>query len=394
VRVCGHSNTDTANLAAFITISSRPGLLATSVDDVMSNRKALCAVDSGSLLRFDASFPRATYTRIRSTTAAAEALVGGRECSGVLAGHNVYSAWRTDPAYCKFQVAQLVFGQEAGWMTGRQNTCVRDAFEWALLQLQANGTMNQIMERHFPTAPCGVTRAGRRLASTVLEQSGEEGSTLGPTPDAYASAEDMEEDVEEEARMASGRGLQSSGSSSGSSPTSPSSSVSQTTQFELWDFLGLYAMWVIATVLVLLSNTMQACQRRWKTRRAAVGGAQPQSTDEGNPTLLLERGGQRRGSRRGSVEGVRVREQQSDAGRTQARAHRGSLLLRHINYDDGGSRGIESSIESACACAFARRDVARRTTSRASMCAGVCAVRCALCVCRGCYATRAAASNE
>ena len=78
------SSSYTANLAAFITISSQPGLSSETIDQIRMDNTRLCLADGGHTTRFDALYPRAAYLPFFSGTTAADALVDGSLCDGVV----------------------------------------------------------------------------------------------------------------------------------------------------------------------------------------------------------------------------------------------------------------------------------------------------------------------
>ena len=46
-----------------------------------------------------------------------------------------------------------------GWMTSRLSPCVQYAIDWALFQLEYNGTVDQLYRSYVPIAPCTSAQA-------------------------------------------------------------------------------------------------------------------------------------------------------------------------------------------------------------------------------------------
>jgi hypothetical protein len=248
---------DTANLAAFITISAKPTMLASSLDELYTAGSPLCMYAGGHTVRFDAAHgQRHVYTPYRSKALVADDLMAGT-CAAVVAPRNVYLAWRTQPQYCSFRVVQSIVPSKAGWMAARESVCVRYAFEWALTVLETNGTVDNILRRHFAEAPCASTSGssggcggiGRRLHGDEAEQGGEagweeDGEAGGDSGGEGGGEAGWKEATEEGGRDAAWeRGRRLSTAGGGAHAEGAGGGSNDVMQMGLVDFSGIFLAW-------------------------------------------------------------------------------------------------------------------------------------------------------
>ena len=102
----------TANLAAFLTYRPSDGLLLHSLGDLQgglsSHGLPLCVPPTGHKARFDAMYPGVSYVEMGSNWQAADALASGA-CAAVLTSRTNFDAWKVQPEYCQFEIAQTLY---------------------------------------------------------------------------------------------------------------------------------------------------------------------------------------------------------------------------------------------------------------------------------------------
>jgi len=240
----------TANLAAFITISAQATLSATSVDQMFAEQVPLCVMPGGWQMRFDAEHPRMPYVMIEGEGTAAETLSEGVKCDGMVTPRNNYDTWRSDPAYCDFRVAEVIYASNGGWMTNRASECVQYAIEWAMYQLESNGTTDAIYRKYVPVAACA---SQTELEMATFESTGTEARRsrrrLADGADATDGATGLST---HQRRLKSSRSMTSSGSESSSTLT----------QMDTRDVAGIFVFWGAVTVAL-----MAYAGGRWIMRR-------------------------------------------------------------------------------------------------------------------------------
>jgi len=253
----------TANLAAFITVNSAPGMTASSVDQMQADGGRLCMMPGGWQSRFDASFPRMTYLEVEGEASAAQALYDGGDCDAMVTPKNNYDGWRTDPGYCSFAIAEVLFAASGGWMTNPHSYCVQHAIEWALFQLESNGTVDRIYSSYMPLTPC----AGESQEVTTLEETetvterrrlntrGERPSARSRTGPAASSREGRAGRPRRDAQHR-GRRLETSGDAD-------EASDSQVAAMATTDFIGIFLIWAFVTVMVLMPTTAKYIKEKW-----------------------------------------------------------------------------------------------------------------------------------
>jgi hypothetical protein len=106
--------TDTANLAAFITVSVRPTTSVLSMDEAVSSGKSICGPPIAQWQRLAGTYPRARTSVApvqESQLYSADKLRKSDGCDGVFTTLPEYRAWRTLPTYCNLVSVQTVFPQ-------------------------------------------------------------------------------------------------------------------------------------------------------------------------------------------------------------------------------------------------------------------------------------------
>ena len=146
----------TANLAAFITLSAQPALSALSVDGVMINGKSVCSYAANpQLVTYDEIYPRLRYT-VLPRSEVRDRLISGTGCDAAILPRITYDTFRMSEAACNMRIAQTVFPGQAGWVTNRQSPCLQQAFEWALNGLELTGQIGKLYLKWLPEAMCSL----------------------------------------------------------------------------------------------------------------------------------------------------------------------------------------------------------------------------------------------
>lgn len=238
----------TANLAAFITVSSKPTLSAESIIQIQaSSSKKLCTAGGAYMNRFEASYPLMYPKILDGNSAAGEALLDGVLCDGLLSTKNNFDAYRTDAAFCSFEVSRVIFVETGGWITSSESLCVFNAIEWALGVLERNGTIDRLYRNYMPEVQC----AGDNIAEL---------DTLESTNTVNSNTEESERrqrrslDVTSSDSVSPHRKLKSGAGSGEGTAAGASVADSSTITFGSKDFIGVFTLWGLITVAVLLAN--------------------------------------------------------------------------------------------------------------------------------------------
>ena len=210
----------TANLAAFITLSSAPGLSATSIDTAIADNKALCMEQGAYNTRLTANYPRMKYELLLAANTAGDRLSKSDGCDGVLAPKSFYDGWRTDTKNCRLEIAETLFPESAGWMGSKKNLCVVRAINYGLQDLKLRGVVDRMYLKHFPVMACKSIN------------------------------KDVDVAPPEEEPQGTRRRLKSAGNQ-GSLSGDDSSSDGPVTQIDVAQLKGLFLMWAIVTISLI-----------------------------------------------------------------------------------------------------------------------------------------------
>ena len=229
----------TANLAASLTDSLKPKLSAQSV----ASTAKLCSKNGAYQARFDATYPLASPTVVTGTSDAAIALRSGVECDGLVASRSNYDAWRVDADNCLFKVSEVIFVDKGGWMTNRESSCVLNALEWGLGELEYNGTIDSFYRQYMPVVQC----AGETAVVDTLESTG--------------TTSERRQLTSREEHSRSRRRLK--GAAEGAVTSSDESSA-----MTVLDFVGVFSLWGLASLAVLgftlIPKVISHCKRNRK----------------------------------------------------------------------------------------------------------------------------------
>ena len=196
---------------------------------------------------------RAIYPRIRwgtvsqSQTEAAEDTQYRRGCAGVVATYNQYQAWRTDPQFCKLEVAQVMAPARGHWLTNRQSWCVAAALNYAIAEMDITGDLELRIAKYFPKLSCGDKDAAQmddhwQEAESVDDTASEEEAGSGDVGRRRRlSKKDATTATTHNRRRLSSAGGGGGGGGGGGVP-----------KMEILDFLGMFIIWMIVTAWMLL----------------------------------------------------------------------------------------------------------------------------------------------
>lgn len=253
----------TANLAAFITISAAPALSAESIQSMQLNGQNLCVMPGGFQSRFDASYPMMPYTEVEGEATAGEELYWGTTCDAVVTPRNNFDTWKTNADYCNFEVAEVLFSGDGGWMTNRESPCVAYAVEWALYQLEMNGTIDKLYRQYMPVAPCASTVATEvttfeSTSTTARRQLNAHSSERATKPHAGGGV----------ASTATSRRRLTSKSSRpvATAAEDPGASI----RMGVLDFVGVFTLWGGTSVILVLITVFWVLKARFCTKKKVV----------------------------------------------------------------------------------------------------------------------------
>ena len=139
----------------------------------------------------------------------------------------------------------MLFVEKGGWMTNRESTCVFNAIEWALGELEANGTVDSLYRTHMPVVQC----VGESVELDTFESTGTEvGSRRKLTSRDRAR-------VRRKLKGGAGGGAAAGGAEAGS------------TTMGMVDFVGVFAFWIVITIGVVTVTTVPKivafCKRKF-----------------------------------------------------------------------------------------------------------------------------------
>lgn len=185
---------------------------------------------------------KALYPRIRwglesqSQNEAAQATMDRKGCDGVVATYNQYQAWRTDVGFCKLEIAQVMAPARGHWLTNRKSPCVAAALNYAISEMDIRGDLELKIAKYFPKISCGDTSAGGgEMDDNWEEAEDEEGSRRSRR---QLSKKDATVATKHRRRLSAAGG---SGGGGGGVP-----------KMEILDFLGMFIIWLIVTVWMLV----------------------------------------------------------------------------------------------------------------------------------------------
>ena len=243
----------TANLASILTLARQPVATFDSLEGLISMRLAACTVGTyGQQSTYEEMYSSLRYqsdfTRHQDIAAA---LISGT-CDASIAPRIDFDTWLVDGTNCKLAtVGPSLFFSAAGWVTNLQSEpCVQRAIEYALHHLQAEGTMGEIFDEWMPEGACtssSSSSSGRRL-STASEP--------------YANRR----------RLSAGAGGRGGASSEGGGEPVEG-------QLILMDFLGLFALWGVMTIVCLIAHVMMAWYDR-RSKRNKTGSSEEEKGDD------------------------------------------------------------------------------------------------------------------
>jgi hypothetical protein len=152
----------TANLAAYITISSRPLMSVSSLDATISGtEEAKICTNMLEVTKLTNIYSRLQVAAIADTSAQFDPAdwLNSRRCDGIVVAKTEYDTYRTDATYCRLRVAEVLYPSVSGWVTNTQSPCVNHAISYSLKKLSDDGTLVLMMRAAFPEVPCASPTA-------------------------------------------------------------------------------------------------------------------------------------------------------------------------------------------------------------------------------------------
>jgi len=270
----------TANLAAFITLSAQPTKSIHSMDQAQLDSASVCAFDGGHMGKIKALYPRIRWgLESQSQNEAAQATMDRKGCDGVVATYNQYQAWRTDVGFCKLEIAQVMAPARGHWLTNRQSPCVAAALNYAISEMDIRGDLELKIAKYFPKISCGDTSAGGgEMDDNWEEAEDEEGSRRSRR---QLSKKDATVATKHRRRLSAAGG---SGGGGGGVP-----------KMEILDFLGMFIIWLIVTVWMLvwtyaIPDKCKSSFRKLWIKTVTLGkndGEGKEEVDVNNDSLVL-----------------------------------------------------------------------------------------------------------
>ena len=130
---------DTANLAAFLTLSAADVSSVNSLRQLIYEDRAACvAHDSAMRETYEVVYPQMRKDLSHSQWDILDALADKR-CDAVVMARDLYDVSKMSTKYCHLAVVETLFPSRLGWAVHRLSPCVKESFEWALDELWNSG---------------------------------------------------------------------------------------------------------------------------------------------------------------------------------------------------------------------------------------------------------------
>jgi hypothetical protein len=222
----------TANLAAFITVSAQPTKSVQSMDQAQSESASICAANGAYIPKIKKLYPRLRWGLVSNPqNEAAQATMDREGCDGVIGTLNLFNTWRTDVAFCKLEVAEVMAPARGSWLTNRESWCVTAAFNYAVAQMDFNGELELMIGKYFPKIPCGSTSSGTQMDDYWSE-----------------GLEDPEEDSRRRLLMEKDAATTASKHRRRLSADGGSGGGTGVPSMEVVDFLGMFILWLAVSL--------------------------------------------------------------------------------------------------------------------------------------------------
>ena len=228
--------TYTANLATLMAMKDQSS--AYSIDDIILNDKVACVPEGGWIARLSTVYPRLQYELAPDDgTVAPRLSAAGGSCDAIICARNYYDDWRTNPAFCNLIISQVISPEFGGWVANRKSGwCVGAAFDWALNKLSDGGHIARLHTKYFPSVGCSGAEALAEI--TTLDSTNTTVRRLASS-DALESSDALADSgAPGSRRRLKGGGVGGGGNDSGA--------------LGMYEMAGIVALWVVATVSILL----------------------------------------------------------------------------------------------------------------------------------------------
>jgi len=143
----------TANLAAAITVSTRPSLSISSLNDALTNHFRICGMNSEAE-SFTVLYPHVAISETSGSYTLSADSLEANTCDGMVTTRASYDTLRNDVKYCDLRVVAVIRPSSSGWVTSQQAPCVDNAISFALNSMQMDGTLARLRRPYFKEAYC------------------------------------------------------------------------------------------------------------------------------------------------------------------------------------------------------------------------------------------------
>ena len=281
---------DTANLAAFITISAQSSVSAESIEDVMAQELTACAYDDSNfpLQQVSRIYPRLHYMKYSNAQQALFHLAATEKCDAVIMSKIQFDSFKVEEKACRMKLVQTIFPELSGWVTAASNPCLVRAFEWALVGIQRSGELDRLLEHYLPAATCTEDLTQEFTSDGRYE----DGQQLYDRRRLYDFGRDEAVDAPDysahQARPKSRRALK------GTSAKTAAGDDEEVGTMDLTDFIGLFTFWGITTIVVYIGAHIEWVfgerVRKLHARAASQAAAAARNAGVGMPEELLRMG--------------------------------------------------------------------------------------------------------
>lgn len=152
---CKRRTPEIPSLPPQITISSADTAMVSSMGEAQIMKKPVCVTQDGKRPRIDALYPRFSFAKELKLGDFPDDLANpDGACSGILTNVQTFREWRSQPAGCRFDIAESIFPEVGGWATNHLSRCVQDAFEFALYELMNDGEVQRFFTKYHPQPVC------------------------------------------------------------------------------------------------------------------------------------------------------------------------------------------------------------------------------------------------
>ena len=256
----------TANLAAFLTVSASPEESVKDIKTLVFDEKPACiAADSAMLPVFEAVLPQLHMTLDYGEDDILEELAHGNGdgygCDGALVARDLLDIAKLDAAVCRLKVVETLKTAKTGWAVHRQAPCVGAALDWAFSASSASGAVDRLTQKWMKPASCSAKADKAAAAAATRRRLGSPSASTGSSkPRRWLTS-----------AAAVGGAAGGGAAIAAEEEAKPGESIYDSVGIMgISDFIGIFVLWGIVTLLMLLLNAIKAGREKQARKPVAA----------------------------------------------------------------------------------------------------------------------------